>query len=223
MTFRALATAAALLAITLVPAHSATMTFDGIPDGGSAGPDGHVWAEDGITAVGNDIYFGISSWDVPGAAHMTDVHYGWPDTITFSMSHLFSPVSFDIMPLHNYFCLDWDYNGCGIAFNNVGLTGMRDGSTIAEDSFYMGTEPWTYFFGAEFSDLDTLIIAILLPGPDAPTGTCTNAPCTSMSIDNVSLSPVPLPAPLLLFLTGLGALALLGRAGKAGAMRRTAF
>jgi hypothetical protein len=32
-----------------------------------------------------------------------------------------------------------------------------------------------------------------------------------------------LPAPLLLFLTGLGALALLGRAGKAGAMRRTAF
>jgi hypothetical protein len=142
------------------------------------------------------------------------------------MAHLFSAVSFDIVSTqntlwpHNYedlSCKDpWNPSStgvdCGIPFNNVAVTGMRDGSIIAEDRFYMGKDPWTYFFSSEFWDLDTLIIAMLVTGPDEwSIGTCIDSPCTSMSIDNVTLSPIPLPAPLLLFLTGLGALALLGR------------
>jgi hypothetical protein len=218
-TFRALASAAALLATSLVPAHSATMTFDSLHLATiiEIQPEIGVYVEDGITATGYGQYYEghFRSHNVPNTASMTDFTYPGPNYIEFTMSKPFNAVSIDIFPNTDALCSSWDFDHaeCGIPFNNVEVTG-GGASGGAYDTFYMGKEPWTYFFGPEFSNLDILIVAILYPGLDL--GVCTDNPCTSMAIGNVTLSPIPLPAPLLLFLTGLGALALLGRR-KAGA------
>lgn len=184
-------------------ADAATMAFTGIPQESLS----NVWVEDGITATGSGPggdfgFFGY--FDTPDSAHMDDDGSSFPRSIVFTMAQPFDAVSFDILPSDNFFCSPDDV--CGIPFDNISLTGVSNGLTVAQDSLYMGTAPSTYLFGADFSNLDSLIIALLFPGQSAD-ATCINSPCTHLNIDNIALSPVPLPAGFVLFMS---ALALMG-------------
>ena len=180
---------------------AATMQFTGIPQSTLS----NEWVEDGITATGSGPSgdFGFFGYHFsPDSTHMDDGGSIFPQSIVFTMAHPFNAVSFDILPSDNFFCNSSD---CGIPFDNISLTGVSNGVTVAEDTLYMGTAPSTYLFGAEFSNLDSLIIALLFPGPSLD-GTCISSPCTHLNIDNIALSPVPLPAALVLFMSGLALL-----------------
>ena len=87
----------------------------------------------------------------------------------------------------------------------------------------MGASPDPYLvsLGGLFSNLSSLAISILDPDyafyrsqPGVVfAGGC--APCSHFNVDNVTLSPVPLPAGLPLFLSGLGLLAVIARRRRA--------
>ena len=183
-------------------ADAATMQFTGIPQLSTS----NVWIEDGITATGSDPggdfgFFGY--FDTPDTAHMDDGGSVFPQSIVFTMDHTFDAVSFDILPSDNFFC---SADGVCVPFDNISLIGVSNGVAVAEDSLYMGTEPSTYLFGAGFSNLDSLIIALLLPDSSLDT-MCRNSPCTHLNIDNIALSPIPLPPALILFMSALALMA----------------
>lgn len=184
-------------------AQGATMGFDSLPDYFAA-PLNMAYSEDGITATTD---FGVLvSFGSVGMAHLDDSGTDVADRITFAMSGRFDAQSFDIAPLTS----DYTLGGVPAAYDNVLVQGWRDGVLVAQDLFAMGTGPWIYRFGADFSGLDQLVIGAVTPGAGDP-GLCFAAPCAHFDIDNISLTPVapvPLPAGLPLLLAGLAPLAL---------------
>jgi hypothetical protein len=203
------ASVSALVSVSAVQA--ATMTFNHVDPDVLDHSHGDVYVENGITATGTRDGGEpglIGAHDVPDTAHMNDGGTGFPIYITFTMDHHFDAISFDIIHGYNTYCSDTELTDCGVSFNNVGVFGIRDGLTVADDAFYSGeAAQFTYTFDAGFLDLDTLIIMALFPDLDEIGGGCNDFPCTTFNIDNVMLSqvsPVPLPPSALLLLTGLG-------------------
>lgn len=186
------------LALSVSPAHANVVTFTGIPFLTLSS----TWSEDGITAVGNGElgFFGI-----PDSEHMDDGGTGYPSSMTFSMTTPFNADSFDMIPVGNFYCPN---NVCS-PFDNVVVQGFLGASLVASDTFWMGNSLNTYVFSSAFTDLTSLKISIVFP-PDFDS--CHfNDPCTHMNIDNVALTPVPLPAALPLFASGLAGLRWLSR------------
>lgn len=69
--------------------------------------------------------------------------------------------------------------------------------------------------GEAFRDLDKLTVSALRPDIARIGGECFDAPCAHFELDNLVLAPVPLPAAVWLFVSGIAALAAAG-----GAFRR---
>jgi hypothetical protein len=207
--------------VSVSPAQAATlsvMTFDGIPEfGGDPQRFGapNLWVEDGITATGGGDQaggeFGYHLGAQTDTAYLADGGTSFPSAITFTMQGRFDAISFDLIPSSlAVFCLEGSFfETCFDSANNVSITGIRDGLSVAEDAFFMGTEQFNYLFSELFTDLDSLVIAAVLPA-----GLEFLAPSSAFNIDNVTLAavtPVPIPAPLLLFLTGIAGLGIIGR------------
>ncbi|MCR9212536.1 MAG: VPLPA-CTERM sorting domain-containing protein [Proteobacteria bacterium] len=143
-----------------------------------------AYSEDGITTPNANFYLGESAHlDPPSDGH-------FPPMISFTMEKRFNAISFDI-------------NGTFLGrdpFKNVRVDGIRDGGIVVSNLFSTA-DISTYFFNSLFIALDEVKVSAL-------DGFYENCPeCGHFDIDNVELSPVPLPAALPLFgvaLIGLG-------------------
>lgn len=185
-------------------ATAAVMTFKDLPPFGlSTG----TYVEDGITAsaFGDFGFFGT-----PETAHLDDSGTSLPQTINFAMAGSFDAVSFDILPFATAYCANPASCIGGDPYDNILLEGFRDGFLVAVDRIFMGTQPSTYALGSQFANLDGLSISAVFPDFAAIGGICFDAPCGHFNIDNVRLSPVPLPAALPLLAGALGLLGLFG-------------
>jgi len=177
------------------------MTFNNL----SPPPEG-PHSEDGITAVAVDGKF-LWLYTTPGRVLITDPGTtAFTSEIEFTMGGRFNADSFD------YFPARFTYYKCSISggpcsgffeYESVKLTGERDGVAVASTSFIPNDTPTNFLLGSAFKDIDKFIIQILSPElfdtvHDGEFYYC-DIPCYSWDIDNVTLSPVPLPAALPLF------------------------
>lgn len=198
---RVILTALALAATTSA-AGAATMTFTGVGDD----PDQTVWVENRIEADANGRQIG--DFARPDAAHMDDSGSSYARFIEFSMYRPFHAKSFDIFPVGWDVIYEKDGELVRYDFDNVEITGYRNGEVVTQDRFNMLNVGSTYTFGSAFRSLDLLRIGFTplfeLPRDILVGSQC--SPCTHFDIDNVTLAPVPLPATL--GLLGFGAAAL---------------
>lgn len=196
-----------LLFACLFPAVASAnvMTFINIT--GDSSFDNIVYIEDGITATGNRA---IARHGIELAAHMDDQATPFPSIITFTMDTPFDAVKFDFNGSTRHrdcsgieadLCMDQPY----IPYNNMVVQGLRDGIVVAADNFWTGYED-TYAFDSAFTNLDELLFLNL--SPSNPSFECMIDFCSHIDIDNITLSPVPLPASLPIF--GAGILVILG-------------
>jgi hypothetical protein len=131
---------------------------------------------------------GTAHLDNPGDGHFTDV-------LRFTFKRRFDLRSFEIFP----FGFECDDAVCP-GYDNVLVTGWRDGARIARALFSMGALP-SLFADPAFAGLDQLVIRTPAEPPAYALGN------SHFSIDNLVITPVPLPAGLPLL---AGALVLLG-------------
>ena len=182
--------AAALLTISglsALPAAALTMTFDfgaGVLSDTDSDFTDDTYSEDGIAMTG--FIFGAFGED-NGRAHLDNPGDGhFTDELVFSTGFQFDLASFDLVPL------GFDCSGCA-PYDNVIVTGRRNGFTIAQSIFAMGGAPGLFLGAALFLNLDELAISTINgPSPDYDFSN------SHFEIDNVSLtrspSPIPLPA-----------------------------
>jgi hypothetical protein len=207
------ATAFAICFSTVAPpVAAATMNFDSVNIDYLA----KTYSEDGIFASGN----GTLGLYAGSMLHFDDGGTSAPSTVTFSMSTLFNAVSFLLDPVHFDFFVSFE-DGSYIqpTYTNVQVQGYQGAALVADLKFDMGSslDPYKVKLGNSFSSLSSLVISILYPNvaeyramPGVRyAGGC--APCSHFNIDNVKLSPVPLPAGLPLAASGLALLAFAAR------------
>lgn len=192
------------LAFFCVPAHAATLDFSGIKDLGGLDP---FYLEKGIIAESSTGSIAYNS--SPGTVHLADGFTPFASSISFSGGERFNAIQFDLKGTNKY-CGDSPCTD-SLPFNNVRVLGKRDGSIVADFSFYSGEVLRTEVLDNSFQNLDELEISMLLP-PAAPGISCLLfGPCSFMDLDNLVLvkaeiSSVPLPAGLPLYGVGLFAL-----------------
>ena len=200
----AVAAAAALVVSGAQVAECATVTFTDITKGDV---QGLPWIEDGVTvtATGYPALLVLGYHDTLDTLHLDDSGSAYARAAEFTTGGMFSATSFDILPTGNEYCSGLQLSGCGDPFENVEIEGYLGSDLIASVAMFMGTTASTYLFGPEFSAIDRLIISTVRP-EIVVGGNCFAAPCAHFSIDNVTLSPVPLPASAWLLMTGLAGL-----------------
>ena len=190
-------------AFVLVPvvgsgASASTMTFSGLSSLGES----NQFVEDGIVATANS-FSQIGSFTTPNSAHMNSSGTGFPQLLRFTIPGTsFNATSFDIIPYNEVFSFVLpDGTIVPGTYENVRVRGFRDTTLVAEQTFFMGTLPSTYYFGSDFTALTSLVIFALEPQLPRGSFICANSPCSHFNIDNVTLnvSAVPLPAALPLF------------------------
>jgi len=147
-----------------------------------------------------------------GKVHLADYATAFATSISISKPGRFDAIQFDIRGFTNY-CSFANGPCQGVeAFDNVLVTGVRDNAVVASDLFFSGIVEATHSLSALFSNLDSLLISILIPG-DIQNSNCAFTPtCSSFDLDNlvldsVDVSAVPLPAGLPLYGAGLALLA----------------
>ena len=210
--FKTVTVAIGLSALAM-PALSATMTFSDI----GLDPLAKSYVENGIFASGNG-NLGIENGG--GGLHLDDFGTSAPSKVSFTMASNFDAISFLLDPVAFDFTVYFDNRTTSRpTYLNVLVQGFRSGALVSNLMFDMGSasDPYLINLNGAFNNLSSLVIGILnpdfalyrsLPGV-ASVGPC--APCSHFNIDNVTLSPVPLPAGLPLAATGLGLLALVAR------------
>jgi hypothetical protein len=211
--FISFAVLTALAAGSAQAAAANTVTFDGLPE--LLLPAGTPWIENGVTATGDPRLL-LSSFAIPGTAHLDDSVTEVTSFMDFTMPRRFRPISLDILGLGTNFFPDYDtctVDCVAVPYDNVAISGVRDGTTVFEHRFYAGDlgQVSTYVFptGVNYR-FDSLSVRSIPPTglpPGPGDDACFGEPCGHFSIDNVTLAPVPLPASALLL---LGALATVG-------------
>lgn len=168
------------LALLAGSAHAATMTFSGgtyLDLDGDLYDDGYV--ENGITMTGFSIEFDATI--TQGYAHVDnpeDGHYS--DRYRFTMDSRFDMRSVEIWPA-GFEC----YSDVCPGYDNVIITGFRDGAAVAQEVFNMGVTPSLFVASAVFTMLDALEIST----PAAPEAYAEGN--SHFDIDNLVLLPVP--------------------------------
>lgn len=212
--FRNIICATGISALAL-PAAAATMTF-----GSLVGyPFTQTYSEDGITA--NAVGYGYLGFENgSGGLHFDDAGTSAPSKVAFSMASNFDAVSFVLDPVGFDFLVCSGLASCSApTYLNVLVQGFRGSSLVSNMVFDMGAslDPYTVNLAGLFTNLSSLMIGVIYPDVAyfrsqagvTSAGLC--APCSHFNIDNVTLAPVPLPAGLPLFVSGLGALAFVSR------------
>ena len=195
-----LASAFLLVPLASNAVSASTMTFSGLPSLGIS----NQFIEGEIVATANS-FSQIGSSSTPNSAHMDSSGTSFPQLLRFTIpNNSFNATSFDIIPYDEVFSLLLpDGTRVPSTYENVRVRGFRGTTLVAEQTFFMGTQPWTYYFGSEFATLTSLVIYALEPGLPRGSFVCEDSPCAHFNIDNVTLNPtpVPLPAALPLFAT----------------------
>ncbi len=187
------------LVLFCVPAQAVTLDFTNVPGLGGVTP---FYVEKGVVAQGID--GDLARHTTPGKVHLTDGGTSFASSVSFSASGRFNALQFDIDGESNY-CLDFSCSSPE-PFNNVMVVGERGGLVVASSEFFSGTSERTEILGSDFSDLDRLVISVMLPS-DLASSTCIFfSPCSFFDIDNLSIEMVvatPLPAGLPLYGAGV--------------------
>lgn len=205
MTIRLLALPFAFFALGPAQSHAVTVTFD--PGAGAfydMDNDGYddLYIENGVSLTG----FWIELSDSPGKAHLDnpgDGHYA--DKLYFTYGRHFHLRNLEIWG-GSFDCPD-EVGGCaGQTFENIVLSGYRDGALVWRDQFAMPPGPIVYRGpGANMRPLDLFVVQAL-DGPGI-----FEFGNQHFSIDNIVLAPVPLPAGIALLGGALAALGLIRR------------
>ncbi|MCB2092777.1 MAG: PEP-CTERM sorting domain-containing protein [Rhodobacteraceae bacterium] len=204
-------TAITIFALIAAPAaHATTVTFDALPDYGTAIDDyintgGFTpYVENGVTVTPTD---GLLAWySAPGFAHMDDSGTDFASGLLFNMATAFDAVSFSLISLgYNFF---GEHGPLGETIN---VTGFAGGSAIAFADFMMSgdyLDSQSFTLGSGFSALDALLIEIVYPA-NAP---YCDAPCGHFDLDSVVLAPIvpAVPLPSSMAMLGAAGLALFG-------------
>jgi hypothetical protein len=201
---------AMLLAFSAAPANAALLTFDGVAIGGIGCPPGPgSVVESGFTISNCPGYF-----IEPGEIHLDDGGTGFSSFVDFSSDMRFDAVSVAIQNFGESYFVD-DITWQSVPYDNVLFTGYRDGVLVASQGYSsfavaaFATE--VVLFDSDFAALDLLRIAQVFPSIEEqflhPDAYCVDVPCGHVSLKEITLAPVPLPAGLPLL---AGALALLG-------------
>ena len=201
----ALATSFALPgALLATHANATTITFDALPDEGTALSDpngGTVYKENGITV---NALSGVAAWWTnPGYAHLDDAGTGFTSALEFNEGGgTFDALGFSLLSL-GYLDLD---PFLPPVTDNILVSGFSGAALVASTTFTLtdilfATQDLA--LDSSFQGLTSLVIELAYPSGQW----C--APCGHFDLDSVTLAnvaPVPLPAPALLMGAGIAAL-----------------
>lgn len=130
----------ATIVLSAAAAPAATVTFDGFPEFYFPDEEG-PYVEDGVLVTPAPGDFG--SFEVPGSAHLDDAD-PYTTELVFSMDRRFRAVLLEVIGLGTNFVPNLDVCGdvtfpCDpVPYDNVVVSGLRDGVEIFRDSFYAG-------------------------------------------------------------------------------------
>ena len=204
-------TAITIFALIAAPAaYATTVTFDALPDYGTALDDYFntgsftPYVENGVTVTPTD---GLLAWyTAPGLAHMDDSGTDFASGLLFTMATTFDAVSFSLISLGFNF-----FDEHGPLGETIHVTGFAGGSTVAFADYVMSgdyLDDQSFTLGSGFSALDALLIEIVYPA-NAP---YCDAPCGHFDLDTVVLAPIvpTVPVPPAVAMMGVAGLALFG-------------
>lgn len=204
--------AAVLLALlTATPVAATTITFDALPDEGTAISDpngGTIYQEAGFTVTA--LYGAAAYFTNPGYAHIDDSGTGFTSALDFTLTSggTFDATGFSLLSL------GYDYFDPAMPFaDNISVMGYGAGGLMASALFTLSEIAGTVQdiqLGSAFAGLTSFTIELLYADP-AGYG-C--APCGHFDLDSVTfanVAPVPLPIPAALLGGGLVVLAGIGR------------
>jgi len=196
-----------LLLIFSLPAHAAILEFDGVQDlGGTASS----YSEGGVTVsgVGGDVAYKNN----PGKVYLADYGTAFASGLSIENGGRFNAVGFDYLDVNNN-CFT---PACIllVPYENIELSAYRDNVLVGSESLLYADGPASHTFGADFMDIDRLVISIL--SPTFPIGAfclVSSEPCSIVELDNLELNPVeiaqtPLPAGLPLYAAGMALIGL---------------
>ncbi len=193
-----------------LPAKAVTVDFNAVSDEGGLE---FLYSEQGVVgfASGGVLAHKLGN---PGSVHLTDGGTGFASSISFVTSGFFNAVQFDIDG-HTEYCANFACTSPE-AFNNVKVTGERNGAVVANMLFFSGIGSSTQALNSDFQSIDRLTISVLLPDNYASSTCIFYNPCSFFDLDNlvlehVEITAVPLPAGLPLYGAGVGILALIAR------------
>lgn len=209
---------AAALLLSAAPAAAAVLSFNGVPGGGDGCLAGNP---ESVTEAGFTISNCPGYWIAPGEVHLDDGGTGFRDSVDFSAPFRFRAESVTILGLGSAFTDQETWEP--VAYENVLFEGFRDGVLVARQGHSTGilaNSIHTVLFGPDFAALDLLRISQVLPGAEDlaryPDAYCADSPCAHVSLLEIRLSPVPLPAGLPLLAAALMAFGFLARRRRAG-------
>jgi hypothetical protein len=216
---------AAIVAMCISPAYALVLTLDGVPS--------WLDYEDGNNGNFGESGFQMAGWSYTndGMIHVVDSTVApWNSSVVLSGSGRFDVSSlnivghgsllyYEVLEPTNFFFLDLIDQ---VAYPNVLVEGIRDGEVVAETRFY-ADESYTHTLSQDFKRLDSLFISAVGPFDPAVSGylaefeagleslypgstfrrDCFDFPCGQFDLDAIEVSPVPIPASLLLVLSAV--------------------
>lgn len=203
-------------------AEAATMTFE---DAGmdTVEPSNWKYDEAGISVVAISVSENPVRSGVPNGNRLLMGYRDGrsPAIANFTMAKPFHAVSFFVtgtgirdLPCEND---SFDIVNCELPenFESMKARGYNGNELVAEMAFYAPVTGTLIALDANFRNLTSLSI---FPDVTPPEGLAISLacfdPCYQVTLDNITLAPVPLPGALPLLVTGAGAIAFAGRRRK---------
>lgn len=216
MRFLTVLLCAILSAPSLAAAATATLTFDAVKSGLNNTCDatdtpnpaylGNTYVEQGFFAdmVGPNLVSPCPLyWGIPGTIHLDDEGTPIGNSVAFSSGGRFTVHALDVIsggiqsPIFDPATGTYNFN----AYDNVLFQGFRNGQLVASLAYSTGATAgtiWNVTFGAAFANLDQFIVTQVKPNAST---FC--SPCGHVHLDNLQISPIPLPAALWLMSAAL--------------------
>lgn len=190
----------------------ATMTFDK-----ALSPEDYFatysYVENGIKMVADRP---LDPTFLGGVLHMDDGGTSASRHVTFTMGKRFRAVSFQVpwSSFNSFICNDETGECEQFTSNNLLIEGFRGGKSVI--SQWINTDdvaPNSFQFSRAFTGLTSIRLWLLGPqllNRPGYTSFCADNPCSHFNLDNVTLSPVPVPAGLPLVGSAIAMLGFLG-------------
>lgn len=202
MTMRFAVIPAFLACVCPAVAGAVTMTFDDIDDGYEV-PPGRSYSEGGVLMTGDGE---VAQYGATGAARLDDWGSPVASTLSFTMESPFVAKGFQIRSLGSWYVHEDTDTGevVSLPYDNVEVSLFRGETRVFNQRFSAGEAGavWRYLLPDTVGGVDRMSIGALWP-TQTDTDYCTDAPCGTIEIDNVTLAPIPAPPAGVLLLSGM--------------------